>query len=201
MIFSRVLTGLLLATGLAWPSFGQDSAALIREAQGIEAQILAKRSEVFEAQAEEVVVFMAGIIDLAIAPDADKPPTARAVGRIELVVDVATSTVTGEIYGVVGESGEVGGLEGATLRLDGYMTEPSPGSFGVWVESPMTSVGRPTQATRASLRGDFTLVGQSAPRGVFGAVAGTVRIGSGTPQTLSGAAALLEVERAPATKQ
>ena len=182
---------------LATPTWGQeaDVGRLRGQAQDLERRIMGKTSENFATAESETVIVVSGVVDLGLFEDQDAPVEGRALGNIDLVIDVEAASVVGEIYNLVAESGEWGGLPGATLPVEGYLTDQGGGAYGVWFSVPMQSVGRATQATRFSMKADLALRGQDAPRVSYGPVAGELRHGAGKRQVVLGAIGSLEVSR------
>lgn len=198
MLNRRLFSLAALATPFVWGatrSWAQDLGAMRQEGDALAKRIAPRTGEPFATGSEEVVVFLVGIADLAFGPSPQEAPTARALAHLELVVDVVAASVAGEIYGFVPEAGDIGGLEGATIRVDGHMTEVEGGGYGVWLEAPNRSVGRPTQGTRLGIKGNFDLRGSAAPRLAYGPLAGTFSLGSSGRQAAFGAAALWEVQK------
>lgn len=177
----------------ASPVMGQEAADLRRDAQDLERRILGKSSEDFYASEDESVVVFSGVMDLGVYDDIDEPAVARALARVDLVFDITAGSVVGEIYEVVQESGDIGGLAGSTLPLEGYMTKQETGGIGIWVSAPLQSVGRATQATKVSFKMELTLRGSEAPRVSYGPVVGELRRSGGVEKQILGAVGALEV--------
>lgn len=198
LISRRAFTSSLLATPFVWGATRSWSLGLEdmrKDGEDIARRVAQKTGEAFAAGEHEVVVFLVGIADLAIADSPQDAPIARALAHIELIVDVVAATVAGEIYGITTEAGDIGGFDGATLRVDGHMTQDGPTHVGAWFEAPSAPIGRPTQATRVGVKGNLALRGASAPRAAYGPLAGTFSTTALGRKALFGTAALWEVER------
>lgn len=177
----------------AQPETNAEVARVLREAEDLERKIQARREQPFAASQSEVVVVLSGVVDLALVDRPGTPPLARLLGYVDLVVDVVAASVAGEVYDLVVESGDFGGLPGEALAVEGHIFDAGSGQVGAWIEAPQRQVGRPTLATRVGLKAELALRGGAAPRVAYGAVAGTFSTPRVGRKALVGAAALWEV--------